>query len=47
MKEIAGTLAIIFTLILLFSSEELRDITKIGLLIYIGYTLCEIWKILK
>ena len=47
MKEIAGVIAFIFTVALLFSSEELRDMAKIGLLAYIAYILCEIWKIIK
>ena len=47
MKEIAGVIAFIFTIVLLFSSEELRDLVKIGLLAYIGYIIFEIWKIIK
>ena len=47
MREIAGVIAIIITIILIFFSEEFRDITKIGLLVYIGYILTELYKAVK
>ena len=47
MQEIARVIAIIMIIILLLISEEFRDFTKVGLLIYICYLLTEIVKILK
>lgn len=47
MREIAGVIGLIMALILICSSEQFRDIVKIGLLGYISYNLYELIKILK
>ena len=47
MREIVGVIGLIITLILICSSEQIRDVVKIGLLGYISYNLYEIVRILK
>jgi len=47
MREIAGIIAIVISIILLVMSEQFRDLIKVGTLLFIAHIVYQIWEVLK
>ena len=47
MREIAGVIALVISIILIVFSEEFRDILKVGTLLFIAHIVFEIYKVIK